>query len=204
MIGITPNWHPVFVHFPIAFASASVFFFVAGKLFPMKTWAVQCLLVGRWMLWSAVIFACITAIFGWFAYNSVAHDGASHAAMIVHRNWALGALVALLALAAWDVWRGRSGRMPSPGFLVLLVAAWLLVMSAAWFGGELVYRHGLGVMSLPKAEEAGHANDHGKAHGDMPRQGEVTLHEEAHSDGSDDIVNGAHSHDTESAGRNKF
>ena len=74
--------------------------------------------------------------------------------MILHRNWALGALAALLALAAWDVWRGRSGRtpspnVPSPGFLVLLVAAWLLVMSTAWHGAELVYRHGLGVMALP-------------------------------------------------------
>lgn len=101
------------------------------------------------MLWGAALFAPIAAAFGWRAFNSVEHNEVSHAAMILHRNWALGALTALLAIAAWDVWRGRSRKMPSKGFLGLLVAAWLLVASAAWHGAELVYRHGLGVMSLP-------------------------------------------------------
>jgi uncharacterized membrane protein len=78
-------------------------------------------------------------------------------------------LTALLALAAWDVWRGRSGKMPSPAFLVLLAAAWLLVTSTAWHGAELVYRYGLGVMDLPDAhakqdaaphQPGGHEHDH--------------------------------------------
>ena len=149
MIEIIPNWHPVFVHFPIAFATAAVFFFVAGKLFKEKTWVAQYLLVGRWMLWAAANFACIAAVFGWLAYNSVAHDEAGHLAMTMHRNWALAALGALVLLAALEAWSRRSAEPPSYGFLILLVAAWLLVVSAAWHGGEVVYRHGLGVMALP-------------------------------------------------------
>ena len=149
MIGIIPNFHPAFVHFPIAFTSAAVAFIAAGTIFRSWSYAAQCLIFGRWMLWGAALFAVIAAAFGWFAFNSIAHDEISHAAMILHRNWALGALSALLALAAWDVWLGRSGKMPSLGFVALLVAAWLLVMSTAWHGAELVYRYGLGVMALP-------------------------------------------------------
>ena len=177
MIEIIPNFHPAIVHFPITLTSAAVAFIAAGTVFRTWFYAVQCLITGRWMLWGAAMFSLIAAVFGWFAFNSVAHDEVSHVAMILHRNWALGALAALLALAAWDVWRGRSGKMPSPGFLVLLIAAWLLVMSTAWHGAELVYRHGLGVMSLPAPEGTGHAHEHGK--------------------GRDDTANGEHPHDAE-------
>lgn len=160
MIEIIPNFHPALVHFPIAFTTAALAFIAIGTVFKSGPYAAQCLITGRWMLWGAALFALIAAAFGWFAFNSVAHDEVSHAAMKVHRNWALGALTALLALAAWDVWRGRSGKLPSLGFLVLLVAAWLLVMSTAWHGAELVYRHGLGVMSLPNVEREAAPHQH--------------------------------------------
>lgn len=169
MIEIIPNFHPAFVHFPIAFSTAALAFTAIGTVFRRWPYAAQCLVTGRWMLWGAALFALIAAAFGWFAFNSVAHDEVSHAAMILHRNWALGTLAALLALAAWGVWRGRFRKMPSQGFLGLLVVAWLLVINTAWHGAELVYRHGLGVMALPDAhagqdmaphDAVGHGHDH--------------------------------------------
>ncbi len=107
-------------------------------------------MMGRWMLWGAAISACIAAVFGWFAYNSVLHDEAGHLAMTIHRNWALVALGAMILLAAWSARSWRSTEVPSYGFLVLLAAMWLLLAIAAWHGGEVVYRHGLGVMDLPE------------------------------------------------------
>lgn len=185
MIEIIPNFHPAIVHFPIASTAAAVAFTAVGTLFRSWPYAAQCLMMGRWMLWGAALFAVIAAVFGWFAFSSVAHDEVSHAAMILHRNWALGTLTALLALAAWDVWRGRSGRMPSPGFLVLLVAAWLLVMSTAWHGAELVYRHGLGVMALPKLDVVDHA----------------PFHESGHAHSHENTTSGEHPHDAESGSK---
>lgn len=158
MVEIIPNFHPAIVHFPIAFATAAVVFITTGTVFRSWSHATQCLMTGRWMLWSTALFALIAATFGWFAFNSVTHDEVSHAAMTLHRNWALGTLTALLVLTAWDVWRGHSGKLPSYGFLGLLVTAWLLVMSTAWLGAELVYRHGIGVMALPKAEGPSHSH----------------------------------------------
>ncbi len=197
MIEIIPNFHPAIVHFPIAFVTAAVAFITVGTVFGSRSYAAQCLMTGRWMLWGAALFALIAAAFGWFAFNSVAHDEVSHAAMILHRNWALGALTALLPLAAWDVWRGRSGRMPSPGFVALLVVAWLLVMSTAWHGAELVYRHGLGVMSLPKPEGADHSHEHGSGHSAIPAQGANTLHEDVHAHSHEGAANVEHPHDAE-------
>lgn len=175
MIEIIPNWHPVFVHFPIALTTAALAFTAVGALFRNGPYAAQCQMTGRWMLWGAALFALIAAAFGWFAFNSVAHDEVSHAAMILHRNWALGTLVALLALAALDIWRGRSGKAPSYGLLGGLLLAWLLVMSTAWHGAELVYRHGLGVMSLPDT----HAEQDMVPHDAAPH--EVVGHEHDHT-----------------------
>ncbi len=193
MIEIIPNWHPVFVHFPIAFVSAAVFLMSIGMSLKEKPWAKECLIFGRWMLWAAAIFAGIAAIFGWFAYNSVNHDDAGHLAMTIHRNWALVSLGALVLLTVLDYRSWQQRKTPTYGFLGVLVAAWLLVVSTAWHGGEAVFRHGLGVMSIPEPEAIGHAHEHGKGHGDTTVQSEDVPHEGEH--GHEDTANGTHPHE---------
>lgn len=160
MIEIIPNWHPAFVHFPIAFSTASVFFFLIANLFREKPWTAQCMITGRWMLWGAAISACIAAIFGWYAYNSVDHDDAGHRAMTLHAYWALAALAALVMVAAWDFRAAHKATATSLGLLIPLFVVWLLVINTAWHGGEVVFRHGLGVLSLPQAEHTGHTHEH--------------------------------------------
>jgi len=159
VIEIIPNWHPIFVHFPIAFVTAAVFFVAIGKFYRERIWAESSFVFGRWMLWAAAITACVAAVFGWMAYNSVKHDEAGHLAMTIHRNWALVSVFVLILLAVWAVRSWRSAAEPSLGLMMLLTAAWLLVASTAWHGGEVVYRHGLGVMSLPAPEA--HEHEHG-------------------------------------------
>lgn len=185
MIEIIPNWHPVFIHYPIAFSTAAVGFIGAATLFKDRSWAAQSLTTGRWMLWAAAIFACISAVFGWIAYNSVAHDEPSHVAMTLHRNWALLTTSVLVLLAAIDFWAKRAV-MSRMVFMAVLIGAWLLVVTTAWHGGEAVFRHGLGVKSLPKVERNtdGHQHEHpanempatgSESHGEMD-QGE-TMHD---------------------------
>jgi len=192
MIKIIPNWHPAFVHFPIAFTTAALVFIAIDILFKNQAAAAQRLMMGRWMLWGAAIFACIAAVFGWFAYNSVKHDEAGHLAMTIHRNWALIAVGALILLTVIDVRLRRTASNPSYGFLILLVMAWLLVLNAAWHGGEVVFRHGLGVMSLPQADEPGHTHEHGAGHehGEMPVGSEVIPHVDDHPHSQDVTANG--------------
>ena len=148
MIEIVPNWHPVFVHFPIALVLVSVGLHLVAPLVPAR-WREQCLLVAHWNLWLAGAAVLITVATGWQAFNGVEHDDAGHAAMLEHRRWALVTSGLVLVLAVWSGWRRYRHRHTGVLFSGVLVMAGALVIITAWHGGELVYRHGLGVRTFP-------------------------------------------------------
>ncbi|CAG0979079.1 hypothetical protein MTYP_01655 [Methylophilaceae bacterium] len=192
---IIPDLHPLLVHFPIALISVSAFIHAAAIVMRGKhACAVHCAILAHTTLWLGALAALPAAFFGWLAFNSVNHDEASHAAMLVHRNWALATVAALALLAGWDAWRSKVDTVPARWFTGAVIVAWGMVAATAWHGGELVYRHGLGVMSLPAAEHGritghGHASfmDDG-AHTDaMPREDNAQEQSRNHS-------HDAHSH----------
>ncbi len=160
MIEIIPNWHPIFVHFTVALLSSSVLFFLLSRVDPAAARRERWLTLGQWNLWLGVAISLLTVGAGIYAFNTVDHDTPSHEAMIEHRNWALPTFVYFLAMAVW-AWRdARRTLGVSTVFVAAMVLGAGLLMSTAWHGAELVYRHGLGVMSLPKVEGEGHAHEH--------------------------------------------
>ncbi|MDE2423944.1 MAG: DUF2231 domain-containing protein [Betaproteobacteria bacterium] len=159
---IIPNLHPLMVHFPIALISVSAFFNVAAIATRGKACAPHCATIAHTTLWMGALLALPTAFFGWQAFNSVSHDESGHAAMLIHRTWALGTLLVLVVLAGWDTWRSKVNAVPTRWFAGAMIGAWGMVAATAWHGGELVYRHGLGVTSLPVAEaDQAHGHEHG-------------------------------------------
>ena len=186
MIEIIPNWHPIFVHFAIALLIMATIFHVIAALNNSSTNYYQFENVANWNLWVGAIFAVITVIAGWFAYNSVDHDTPSHLAMTDHRNWAMGTTVLFVVLAIWSFRRAKKAIAIS--WLVtlpLIVAAGLLGVTGLK-GGELVYRHGLGVMALPNTGAHDHA---GHDHGDHPHDAATDEHGHDHSsaEGADEV-----------------
>jgi len=158
MIEILPNWHPIFVHFTVALLVISVILFVVAQLIGKRPLQKQCLIVARWNLWIGTGFALITVLAGWLASNGVAHDTISHAVMEKHRNLALATFANLLPLAGWAWWtqyKSKEIGIPFIGFALLLLG---LLTSTAWQGSELVYRYGVGVMSLSNAANNGHTS----------------------------------------------
>ena len=125
----------------------------------------QWITVARWNLWFGSASAIVTGLTGLYAYNTVAHDTPSHLAMTDHRNWAIVTISLFLVLATWSIIRVRKGRALGMAFLIFMLVGGGLLASTAWHGGEAVYRYGLGVMSLPKAEGEGHSHSHGEGQG---------------------------------------
>ena len=178
MINILPNWHPLFVHFTVSLLLVAVAMHVLSHFMADSGLRNQLTIVARWNLWIGMGFAVLTVAAGWVAFYTVTHDAPSHLAMIEHRNWAMATLAIILSITAWEFYLLRHKKGKSWLFTGLLVLMASLLLTTAWHGGELVYRYGLGVMSLPKPEGAGHDHDHGDGdgkmqnHGDMPTQGE--------------------------------
>jgi len=191
VVEIIPNWHPLVVHFTVALWITSFVFYLlaifSGDSEHKQQWAT----VARWNLWSGFAFTLLTLLAGWDAYNTVNHDTESHAAMTVHRNWALITTGLFLLLTIWSYRNSRNSKNEGGLFVVIMLVATLLLSSTAWRGGELVYRHGMGVMSLPDNGE----HDHG-AHGVEGGHGD-TGSEHGHGDTgrARDSIDEAHAHD---------
>ncbi|MBL1274609.1 MAG: DUF2231 domain-containing protein [Ectothiorhodospiraceae bacterium] len=202
MLEIIPNWHPIFVHFTVALFSLSVGLFVV-TLFVSSPLKEQWLTVARWTLWFGAGFTVITGLTGLDAYNTVAHDTPSHAAMTDHRNWAIATISLFLSLAVWSFMRVRRQLALGSLFIAFMVIAGGLLGSTAWHGGEVVYRFGLGVMSLPESEGEGHAHEHadggGHGHASDKKMETSSTKDNAPHDDSD-----GHSHDNMSLDKNEM
>jgi uncharacterized membrane protein len=103
----------------------------------------------------------LTVIAGLHAFYTVKHDGISHTAMTIHRNWALTTLSIMLLLAVWSVWRWHRNKVVTLIFIISLLIGEALLLSTAWHGAELVFRYGLGVMSLPNTDDHNHHHGNG-------------------------------------------
>ncbi len=195
---IIPNWHPIFVHFTVALLSLSVILFVVSN-FVSGTLREQWLIVARWSLWFGAGITLLTGLAGLDAYNTVAHDTASHEAMTEHRNWAITVIILFPLLAAWVAWCMRSGKSLGKGFIALMLVGGVLLLSTAWHGGEVVYRYGLGVMSLPDVDshehvQGGDGKAHGHDDGKTPAGDDEHAHEPRQGAAADD--GHEHAHDT--------
>ncbi len=184
---ILPNYHPAIVHFPIALTIISFLLSLGSYVKRDHPVSSQLAAAGHFTLWLAAISAGIAVLFGWLAYNSVNHDDAGHVAMLLHRSWAVPTAIGLMLLASWDAWKYRVNELMSVPMLLLLFLLSQSIAITGWLGGELIYRHGIGVLSLPASEGAGHSHHH--EHGGT----------EAHTDDAhvDESETPAHHHDAE-------
>jgi uncharacterized membrane protein len=142
MLDILPNWHPAVVHFPIALTLTATGLLLAGQLRVQSDRLLSC---ARLLLPLAAVSALIAAGMGWQAFATVEHDAAGHLVMLRHRNWALASSLALLAIVLVDAWRQRNGKAPGPALAVAMLAVSGGLGMTGWLGGEMVYRHGVGV-----------------------------------------------------------
>ena len=170
MIEIIPNWHPILVHFTIALLAIATLLFVVsavagrgrgqGRAMP----GVEA--TANWNLWLGAVLTALTIAAGLQAAGSVTHDDAAHLAMEDHKLWALSTAGLFMLLALWNVVRVRRSQGIGIAFVSLMLVALVGLAGTGLRGADLVFRHGLGVMSLPQvAGESGeHQHEDGAEH----------------------------------------
>lgn len=178
---IIPNYHPFLVHFTLAPLLLACGLFLLSLLLSKDTDChKKCLIVARWNLAIGLLFMIGTLFAGWLAYNSVVHDGPSHAAMTDHRNWALLTAGFFLLIGVWT-YITRTTNKIGIFFALALVIGSALLLTTGYKGAEAVYRHGLGVMSLPNFDMMvmpGGEKDEHKSHSHGGEDESATPHDD--------------------------
>ncbi len=155
------EFHPMLIHFPIAFLLGGVVVLLLDWRRPSETLhqtAAGLLLAGMILGW-------LSAAAGGLAYFTVpAHTERGHELMY----WHLGLGLAMLVLFTWvsvGRWRRRPPAASKLQLIVALIGA-VLLMITGYVGGSIVYHHGAGVdprILAPEIRE-GHSHQNGHAH----------------------------------------
>lgn len=183
---IEPNIHPMLVHFSYALTVSAALLYLIVTFFPGGKKFSGMISAANWMLALGAIAVIGTVAAGFQAFYSVDHDTPSHASMLIHRNFAVGAGSVVLILAIWR-WVARKN-VPTKGFGAAMLVSALLISVAAWWGGKLVYEHGLGVASLPVVTSDGHDHEHGEEEHDAASEETKTVVDTSASDSGIDMT----------------
>lgn len=135
--------HPMIVHFPIALLLASWLFDLLalrwrGKQF--RETSLSLLVLG-------VLAAGVAVLTGHVAEDAVERSGIPKQAIETHEElafavlWVFVGLLGMRLVSYWGVMRERPALV-----LGLGLAGSLLLVVASYFGGDLVYRYGAGVI----------------------------------------------------------
>jgi uncharacterized membrane protein len=158
---IMPNWHPLFIHFPIALLILGFVIEIISVGRPRGGFRAA----GRWMMLLGALLALPAVTAGIYAFRDVAAPGGldvdEHWQQVLARStWSpqqwdvisdhiwYNSVAVFLFLAAVVVWLGSSDKWRRsiylPALIVTLVGVILMIIGAS-HGGELVYRYGTGV-----------------------------------------------------------
>lgn len=152
--------HPLVVHFPLVALLLAVLLDAVAAIRRSSAWRGAATLL--W--WVGLAGAAAAIGTGLLAYGRVDHSDPAHEAMILHRNLALAAVAVLLVAAFWR-WR----RPLSIGAAAVGVVGALGLGAAGYLGGDMVYRHGVGIPTAvlhEVMEERGgdHTHSNGEKH----------------------------------------
>lgn len=138
-----PNLHPLIVHFPIAL-------FTVGFAVDILALAIRREEVSRYGWWTqlagtlGLASAIVTGLLG---EKSVVMSAPARSLFDVHEQVALVVAGVFAALVLWRAsQRGRLPRSRETIYLLVYGAGLLGMWYGAWYGGELVYRFGVGTM----------------------------------------------------------
>jgi uncharacterized membrane protein len=130
--------HPMLVVFPLGLLATAVIFDIIYLVSENSQWA----LVAYYMIGAGLVGGLAAAAFGWLDW--IAIPSGTRAKRIGLWHGLLNVAVLALFLLSWLLRRGNP-ELPPTGAVVAGLAAAATAAIAAWLGGELVNRLGVGV-----------------------------------------------------------
>jgi len=142
-----PPLHPFFVHFPIALLTLG---FIADVVAVIRRLSAAGTL-GWWNLLAGTVGLIITVASGLISKaNAEALSGRAAETLSTHEQLAFACLTGFLVLIFWRIANKTAIPPTSPRvYLGLAGVCLILLWCTAWFGGELVYLFGIGVIAPP-------------------------------------------------------
>ena len=155
--------HPMVIHFPLVALVAAAALDALGAWSGSARWR----LTATFLWWVGLLGAAAAIATGLIAFSRVQHSDLAHPQMILHRNLAFAA-VAVLVITA--IWRWRRPYARGAALLGILGAGGLL--GVGYLGGELVFRHAVGVptetIEQVMMERGGHVHEGDHMMGPLP------------------------------------
>lgn len=139
-----PEWyllHPVAVHFPIAALLLGLAAEAAGRWTRRWVWLPE---AASALLWFGTLAVWVSLGLGLLAERTAPHVPSAWRTLNSHESfayWTAGAFSAL-AVIRWLRWDSKAPAL----FLAAWLAACGLLLVTGYHGGELVFKHGMGVV----------------------------------------------------------
>lgn len=130
--------HPMLVVFPLGLLGTAVIFDVIYLISDTSQWTVA----AHYMIGAGLIGGLAAALFGWLDWVGVPSGTRARRIGLWH---GLGNVAVLALFTLSWVLRRDNPALPPTGAIVAGLSAIMLAMIAAWLGGEMVYRMGVGV-----------------------------------------------------------
>ncbi len=161
---IRPNWHIILIHYPLALLVVGLFI----ELFSFMWRRNGVRAAGRWMILLGALSMIPASMVGINAFSEVARADnpdaeevwvtamensplSPEAMELMERHIWLQAVATGLTVLVVTLWLGSSDRRREKlhiPFLILLLGGVGLMLAGAWYGGEAVYGHGVGVQRI--------------------------------------------------------
>jgi uncharacterized membrane protein len=136
-----PNIHPFLVHFPVALLTTALAFDFLGVVLSRD----ELMRAGWWTQLVGTIGMAAAVISGLVAKSQALIPSEAGGTFDTHQQIAFISAGAFTALLLWRVgMRTRIAPQRRTLYLALCAAALGCLWIAAWYGGELVYRFGIG------------------------------------------------------------
>ncbi len=157
---VMDNWHPLVVHFPIAFLLAFWIIDCIGSILKSEAWRK----LASNLLYIGTAAAALAVFAGLQAEETVQHGGNVHEIMEQHESLGVAVLVLSLVLSLWRFLAG--GLLSGFANVLFLFGGFVLnvlILLGADLGGLMVYQYGVAVKAV-ETSQVDYYHEHTHSH----------------------------------------